>query len=372
MRLPDGPDAVAQPLRNATVTPSPPSLGLAGAKGLDAAVAREVRADRRAQRAGAVAVDDERGVTARQQALVEEAIDGGDRLVDALAAHVDRRVDRARVALPPAGTPSTSTTAVALGLVGLGARARARAPRRRAARWESIRTSAIGTSRAHRRRADLDLAGSGIRRRGDLAAAEPRHDHRRADDERLEGRGRSRRQLAPRLVARDLRRPARRAAGRRACASSAVSSAACAWRAAPCGPLRSRGARPRRPAAPRRAPTRAASRSARLPGRAQRACAARSASAASSSASNAARSSSSRRRWSATFASRSSTFAPARPISSRARSTIGRAMPMRCRDRERTRAPRHAEVQLERRLESLEIEADRGVGEPRVGTRRAP
>ena len=101
--------------------------------------------------------------------------------------------------------------------------------------------------------------------------------------------------------------------------------------------------------------------------------AARSASAASSSASSAARSSSIRRRWSATFASSSSTFAPAAP-SSIARALDDRAsMPMRVATASAPELPGDAEVQLERRLEPLEVEADRRVREPRVGAgRRAP
>src|SRR4029079_3172418 len=69
---------------------------LAAAERLDRGVVREVRADGLAQRAGAVAGHDDRDVSAREQALVEEAIDSRDGLVGALAANVDRRVDRAR------------------------------------------------------------------------------------------------------------------------------------------------------------------------------------------------------------------------------------------------------------------------------------
>src|SRR6185436_18437654 len=70
---------------------------LAGAQLLDRLVGLEVAADRRAQRAGAVAVHDEDRVAPGHQALVDEPVDLGDRIVDAVAAHVERGVERARV-----------------------------------------------------------------------------------------------------------------------------------------------------------------------------------------------------------------------------------------------------------------------------------
>src|SRR5262245_13998871 len=68
---------------------------LARAKLLDRAVALEVGADRGAERARAVAVDHEDRVARGEQALVEEAVDLDDRLVDPVAADVERRVERA-------------------------------------------------------------------------------------------------------------------------------------------------------------------------------------------------------------------------------------------------------------------------------------
>src|SRR5678815_5260767 len=55
---------------------------LAGAQLLDRLVGLEVAADRRAQRAGAVAVHDEDRVAPGHQALVDEPVDLGDRIVD--------------------------------------------------------------------------------------------------------------------------------------------------------------------------------------------------------------------------------------------------------------------------------------------------
>src|SRR5262249_24952378 len=69
---------------------------------LDRLVRRQVAADRGAQRAGAVAVDDEDRVAPGHQALVDEAIDLGHCVVDPVAADVERGVDRARVG-PAAG-----------------------------------------------------------------------------------------------------------------------------------------------------------------------------------------------------------------------------------------------------------------------------
>src|ERR1044071_5508424 len=70
---------------------------LAGPELLDRLVRRQVAADRRAQRAGAVAVDDEDRVAAGEQALAHEAVDLRDGLVDPVAADVEGGVERARV-----------------------------------------------------------------------------------------------------------------------------------------------------------------------------------------------------------------------------------------------------------------------------------
>src|SRR5689334_1060302 len=54
---------------------------------LDPAMSREVIADRGAQRAGAVAMDDEHRLASCDDALVEEPIDLRDRLVGTVTAH---------------------------------------------------------------------------------------------------------------------------------------------------------------------------------------------------------------------------------------------------------------------------------------------
>ncbi len=154
---------------------------LARAKPIDRLMRREVRADRGAQRAGAVAVNDERGVATREQALVEKAIDRGDGFVCTLAANVDRRVDRARGRATTRGHAVDEDHARPVGLVGRRlALAIDRGGTRGAMRvHQHLRDR---NDRAHLTEADLDLAVVG-RRRDDLAAPEPRHDHGGADDE---------------------------------------------------------------------------------------------------------------------------------------------------------------------------------------------
>src|SRR5262249_50701909 len=75
---------------------------LAGPQLFNRLVGLQMAADRRTQRAGAVAVDDEDRVAAGHQALVDEAVDLGHRLVDPVAADIERGVHRRGVG-PAAG-----------------------------------------------------------------------------------------------------------------------------------------------------------------------------------------------------------------------------------------------------------------------------
>jgi hypothetical protein len=160
-----------------------------------------MRADRGAQRAGAMAVDHERGVAGCEQALVEEAIDRRDRFVSALATYIDRRLDRTRGRLATRGYAIDHHDLIAIGFLGL--RFALTLALRRASRTMRVHQDFLDRhERAHRAEPDLDLAI--VRHGHDLATTEPRHDHRCTYDERGDRRGRARRQLALRLEPGDL------------------------------------------------------------------------------------------------------------------------------------------------------------------------
>ena len=181
-------------LRNATVMPSPPSfcsparnlsialVRLRGACGSPCA-ARRCRGRGRRTRCRAPAIR----LSSRKRSTLR------DRLVGALTAHVDRRVDRAR-GRAAAGGHAVDEHDRSAPAACSSALARARSRSRCGAARGAVRVDQHVGDR-HESRASSRGGPRPCRRCGgddDLAAAEPRHDHRRAGDELLGGRGRAR------------------------------------------------------------------------------------------------------------------------------------------------------------------------------------
>ena len=145
-------------------------------------------------------MDDEDHVVAQEQRLVEEAIESGQRLVDALPAQIDRGGRRARVR-PPRVRAIDERDLRRRRRCGLVLRGRLR----RAGVAVGV-DQHVGDvdQRVHRAELHGELALVG-RRGHHAAAAQARHDHRRTHHQLAVARGAARRQGRPRLVARHRR-----------------------------------------------------------------------------------------------------------------------------------------------------------------------